>query len=115
VFVCFMLFVSFIAIGVVIATLFGRRSERIGRLYFADLVGAGLACAIVVVLLGWIGPPATILLAGVVLAFVGIKVALEHARPGLGSPAAGSRSCCSSASCRRACFPNSARTRSRTT
>ena len=57
-----------IAVGVMIATLFARHSERIGRLYFADLVGAGIACAVVVSLIGWIGPPATIFLAGLVLA-----------------------------------------------
>ena len=34
-----------------IATLFGRRSEQIGRLYFADLLGAGIACAVVVSLI----------------------------------------------------------------
>ena len=38
--------------------------------YFADLVGAGIACAVVVSLIGWIGPPATIFLAGLVLALV---------------------------------------------
>src|SRR6266545_7820824 len=45
--ICLVLFASFIAIGVVLATLFGRRSDEIGRLYFADLLGAGLACAVV--------------------------------------------------------------------
>ena len=62
---CLALFASFVAIGVMIATLFGRRSERIGRLYFADLIGAGLACAIVgpAPRLGS-APPATIFLAG---------------------------------------------------
>ena len=54
--ICLALFASFVAVGVMLATLFGRRSEQIGRLYFADLLGAGLACAIVVPLLGWISP-----------------------------------------------------------
>src|SRR3977135_2530904 len=49
---CLVLFASFIAVGVVLATLFGPRSDEIGRLYFAALVGAGLACAVVVWLLG---------------------------------------------------------------
>src|SRR6266542_3065311 len=66
--IAFALFASFIAIGVMIATLFSRRPERIGRMYFADLLGAGLACAVVVALLASIGPPATIILAGVILA-----------------------------------------------
>ena len=42
---CLALFASFIAVGVMLATLFGRRPERIGRLYLADLLGAALACA----------------------------------------------------------------------
>jgi MFS family permease len=75
--ICLMLFASFIAVGVVVATLFGRRSEEIGRLYFADLLGAGIACAIVVSLIGWIGPPSTIMLAGLVMAAVGLRIALR--------------------------------------
>lgn len=74
--VCLVLFASFISVGVVIATLFARRPDDIGRLYFADLVGAGLACAVVVWLLGGIGPPATIVLSGLVLAFTGLKLAV---------------------------------------
>jgi hypothetical protein len=76
--ICFVLFASFIAIGVVIATLFGRRSEQIGRLYFADLLGAGLACAVVVWLLGSIGPPATIVLAGLIMAVTGLRIAARQ-------------------------------------
>ncbi|HKA94049.1 MAG TPA: hypothetical protein VKE97_09610, partial [Acidimicrobiia bacterium] len=73
--ICLALFASFIAVGVMIATLFSRESDRIGRLYFADLVGAGIACAVVVSLIGWIGPPATIFLAGLVLALAGVRLA----------------------------------------
>src|SRR2546430_6342753 len=75
--ICLALFASFIAVGVMIATLFARQSERIGRLYFADLVGAGIACAVVVSLIGWIGPPATIFLAGLVLALAGLRLAVR--------------------------------------
>ena len=75
---CLALFASFVAVGVMLATLFGRRSEQIGRLYFADLLGAGVACAAVVPLLGWIGPPATIVFAGLVLALIGLRLALHH-------------------------------------
>src|SRR6266567_2067544 len=75
--ICLALFASFIAVGVMIATLFARQSERIGRLYFADLVGAGIACAVVVSLIGWIGPPATIFLAGLVLALAGLRLAIR--------------------------------------
>jgi hypothetical protein len=73
--ICLALFASFIAVGVMIATLFSRETDRIGRLYFADLVGAGIACAVVVSLIGWIGPPATIFLAGLVLALAGLRLA----------------------------------------
>ncbi len=79
--ICLAMFSSFIAAGVMIATLFGRRSEQIGRLYFADLLGAGLACAVVVSLIGWIGPPSTLLLSGLVLALAGLRIAWRrHAR-----------------------------------
>src|ERR1700736_5116391 len=40
--ICLAIFSSFVAVGVVVATLFSRRTDKIGRLYFADLVGAGL-------------------------------------------------------------------------
>ncbi|MFL6243014.1 MAG: hypothetical protein ACJ73V_08320, partial [Acidimicrobiia bacterium] len=76
--ICLVLFASFIAIGVVLATLFGRRSDEIGRLYFADLLGAGLACAVVVWLLGSIGPPATIVLAGLLMALAGVRIAARR-------------------------------------
>ena len=46
--ICFALFLPFVMVGVIISTFFGRRTDGIGRLYFADLIGAGLACAIVV-------------------------------------------------------------------
>jgi hypothetical protein len=75
--ICLMLFASFVAVGVMIATLFGRRSDDIGRLYFADLLGAGLACGIVVFLVGSIGPPAVIFLAGTTLAAAGLWTALR--------------------------------------
>src|SRR5262245_39760596 len=42
--ICFVLFASFLAFGIIVATLLGRATERVGRLYFADLVGAGLGC-----------------------------------------------------------------------
>src|SRR6476661_3255988 len=75
--VSFALFAPFSMIGIVISTLFGRRSDRIGRFYFADLVGAALACGIVVFLIRWIYPPASLMLAGVVLALVAVGRAIE--------------------------------------
>lgn len=78
--ICFALFASFVAVGVIIATLLGRRTDDVGRLYFADLLGAGIACAIVVWLLGSIGAPATVALAGLILAAGGLRLAWGHAR-----------------------------------
>ena len=78
--ICLALFSSFVAIGLMISALFARRSEHISRLYFADLLGAGLACAVVVFLLASIGPPATITLAGVILAATGIRLSIGHGR-----------------------------------
>ena len=76
--VCFAIFISFVPIGVILSTLFGRRPERIGRLYFFDLVGAGLACAVVVSLITWIGPPAIIFLAGLLMALAALRIALRR-------------------------------------
>jgi hypothetical protein len=79
--VCVALFASFVTVGVMISTLFGRKSDRIGGLYFADLVGAGIACAVVVALISSIGPPATIFLAGLVQALAGLRIALRRRSP----------------------------------
>jgi hypothetical protein len=78
--VCVSLFASFVSIGVMLAALFGRRTANIGRLYFADLVGAGLACGVVVFALYWVGPPVTILAAGLIMALAGIRMAFTPPR-----------------------------------
>ncbi len=78
--ICLFLFVPFVAPGVVIATLFGRRPEGVGSLYFADLVGAGLACALVIYLTDSIGPPAAIMLAAAVLLLAAVIV-MGRTRP----------------------------------
>jgi MFS family permease len=81
--ICLALFASFVAIGVMISALFARRPQHISRLYFADLLGAGLACAVVVALLATVGPPVTIMLAGVVLAALGLRQSIGHGRTAL--------------------------------
>ena len=72
--ICLAIFASFLSVGVIVATLFARRPDQIGRLYFADLIGAGLACAVVVALISSIGPPATIMLAGFIMAVTGLSI-----------------------------------------
>ncbi len=75
--ICLSLFAAFLPIGVVIALLLSRGSDDIGRLYFADLLGAGLACAVVVFMLNWVGPTTAIMVGGVVLAAVGLTLAIK--------------------------------------
>ncbi|HSO94898.1 MAG TPA: hypothetical protein VLV81_02540 [Acidimicrobiia bacterium] len=77
------LFAPFIAVGVIVSTLLGRHPEKVGRLYFADLVGAGLALAIVIALLNWIGPPGTIFLAGAILAVAGLRIMARRGSPAI--------------------------------
>ena len=74
---CLALFAPFFCVGVAISSLFARSPQRINRLYFADLLGAGLACAVVVTLIGTIGPPATIFLAAAILAGTGLLIAVR--------------------------------------
>jgi hypothetical protein len=76
--ICLAVFASFIAVGVITASLFSRTPERINRLYFADLVGAGLAGATVISLVTSIGAPATILLAGLTLTIAALRVAARR-------------------------------------
>src|SRR5262245_14453464 len=70
--ICLALFAGFFAIGVAIAAILARRPSPIHRLYFADLMGAGLGAAGVVWLLASIGPPACIFLSGAALAATGL-------------------------------------------
>ncbi|HET6952905.1 MAG TPA: hypothetical protein VFI47_21155 [Acidimicrobiales bacterium] len=75
--ICVTLFGSFVWVGVMVSTLFARKTEGIGKLYFADLVGAGIACAVVVALISTIGPPRTIALAAALLAAVAVLMAVR--------------------------------------
>ncbi|MEZ4238616.1 MAG: hypothetical protein R3F59_21190 [Myxococcota bacterium] len=43
----------YVAFGALLAAAFGRAGDRIGRLYFFDLAGAGLGCAIVPLMRTW--------------------------------------------------------------
>jgi hypothetical protein len=79
---CVALALPFVAIGVLVSTIFARGAHRIGRLYFFDLLGAGIACAVVVSLVSTQGPPATIALAGSLLAALGVRSSLA-ARAGV--------------------------------
>lgn len=84
---CLGLLSCFVAPGVIVASLFGRRPERVGGLYFADLVGAALACALVVLLISRLGAPATVMLAAAVMAGAAMLVG-ARLRPAMVAPAA---------------------------
>jgi hypothetical protein len=76
--ICFALFATFIALGVIVSVLLGRAREDVGRIYFADLTGAGVGCLIAIPLISALGPPALVALAALVFAAVGV---LTIARP----------------------------------
>lgn len=64
---CLCVFVSFVPAGVISATLFSRRPRQIGGLYFADLLGAAVACAVVTTAISTLGAPATVMLAAALM------------------------------------------------
>lgn len=72
--ICFALFVTFTGIGVIVSTLLGRGGSRINALYFADLIGAAIACAVVVFLIAWTSPPTVIMLAAVMLGLLAVAM-----------------------------------------
>jgi hypothetical protein len=75
--ICFVLFASFVAIGIIIATLLGRAGSRIGRVYFADLIGAALGCMLAIPLISRYSPPRLVYISAFILALVGIMAAVR--------------------------------------
>jgi hypothetical protein len=75
--VCLCIFSSFVAPGVMIATLFGRRPTGAGGIYFADLVGAGVGCAAVIYLVSSLGAPAAVMVAAAAMAAGAVWVSLR--------------------------------------
>ncbi len=70
--ICFVLFASFVPLGIIVSTILGRGGRRVGRLYFADLLGAGLGCALAIPLITRLSPPQVIVLAAAVFAVVAV-------------------------------------------
>src|SRR6478752_8170634 len=71
--ICFAIFASFIALGIIVATILGRAPEGgIGRLYFADLIGAGFGCLAAIPLITRLGPPDVIMTSALIFAIVGM-------------------------------------------
>ena len=70
--ICFAIFATFIAFGVIVSVLLGRARNGVGRMYFSDLVGAGLGCLLAIPLITRLGPPRVVMLAALVFAVVGL-------------------------------------------
>ncbi len=70
--ICSLLFLPFLLVGVALATIFGARPAEIDRLYFADLLGAGVGCAAAVPLFASVSPPGAILLSAAILALAAV-------------------------------------------
>jgi len=79
--VLFVLFLPFLSAGIALSSIFAAHTERIGRLYFADLLGAALGAALVIPALTWLTPPGTVFLAGLVFALAGARLAGEIGGP----------------------------------
>mgnify|MGYP003938408299 CR=1 FL=1 len=70
--ICFALFATFVALGIIVSTILGRAGDAVGRLYFADLIGAGVGCLLAIPLIVALGPPRVIVLAAVIFGIVGL-------------------------------------------
>jgi hypothetical protein len=70
--ICLAIFATFIAFGIIVAVLLGRSGSGIGRMYFSDLVGAGLGCLLAIPLITRLGPPRVVMLAALIFAVVGM-------------------------------------------
>ena len=64
--------VPFFLTGLLFSIVFARETNRIPRLYGADLCGGAMACLAVVPLLNWLGGPNAILVSGIALAFAAV-------------------------------------------
>mgnify|MGYP003924326359 CR=1 FL=1 len=71
--ICTAVFLPFLSVGVVIASVFSAAAKDINRLYFADLAGAGLACAASVPAMYLLTPPGCVMLAGMLLALTALR------------------------------------------
>ena len=80
--ICTVLFVPFLLVGISLATIFGVRSEDITRLYFADLVGAGLGCVFCIPLFYLITPPGCVFLSGLLFAGIALLMCIRDNQPG---------------------------------
>jgi hypothetical protein len=69
---CFVVFATFVSLGVIVSVLLGRAGDGVGRLYFADLIGAGVGCVLAIPLIVQLGPPRVIVASAVVFGIIGV-------------------------------------------
>src|SRR5207245_11571186 len=74
------LFTPFFASGLAVATVCSTQPQRINRLYFADLLGAGVGCAVSLPLMSAISPPGCIQLAGLFFSLAAVRPAAARFR-----------------------------------
>ncbi|HET9728177.1 MAG TPA: hypothetical protein VFR41_02090, partial [Acidimicrobiia bacterium] len=70
--ISFAIFAAFIPFGIIVSVLLGRAGEHVGRVYFADLLGAGLGCMLAIPLISRLSPPRVVMIAALVFVVVGI-------------------------------------------
>ncbi len=76
--ICFAIFATFIAFGVIVSVLLGRAGDGVGRMYFSDLIGAALGCLLAIPLITRLGPPRVIMLAALIFAAVGLAYSVPR-------------------------------------
>lgn len=76
--ICFAIFAAFVAFGIIVAVILGRAGDGVARMYFSDLIGAGLGALLAIPLISRLGPPRVIILAALVFAFVGVVASVPR-------------------------------------
>jgi SAM-dependent methyltransferase len=74
------LVVPFLLGGVVVGYLLSRHAEHVSWLYFFDLVGSAIGGAVSVLLLGWLGSSATVMLGAALALLASVVFALDGGR-----------------------------------
>lgn len=73
--ISFVLFVTFLCVGIVVSTILGRSGDDISRVYFGDLVGAALGCLVAIPVIVTLSPPAVVMLSALVFALAALSTA----------------------------------------
>ena len=77
------LFLPFLLTGVMITRMLATRPDRIARLYFVDLAGAGLGCAVIIPLIWVVTPPGCVMASAALFALGGVRRAVRETRGAL--------------------------------